>query len=207
MNERSIKLRLTMISKEIKNTLNFVNFLIKIIPKFVNKNIDIKLSDNSITITTDKKNLILLLNFLKSNYLLQFKTLISITAVDYPERHDRFEINYFLLSYKLNKRIIIKVNTNDVIPVPSITNVFSSANWYEREVWDLFGVFFSGHPDLRRILTDYGFEGFPFRKDFPQTGFVEIRYDDQKKYVLYEPVEMAQEFRSFDFISPWTNIK
>lgn len=207
MNERSIKLRLTMISKEIKNTLNFVNFLIKIIPKFINKNIDIKLSDNSITITTDKKNLILLLNFLKNNYLLQFKTLISITAVDYPERHDRFEINYFLLSYKLNKRIIIKVNTNDVTPVSSITNVFSSANWYEREVWDLFGVFFSGHPDLRRILTDYGFEGFPFRKDFPQTGFVEVRYDDQKKYVLYEPLEMAQEFRSFDFISPWTNIK
>ena len=207
MNERSIKLRLTMVSKEIKNTLNFVNFLIKVIPKFINKNIDIKLEDNSISITTNQKNLILLLNFLKNNYLLQFKTLISITAVDYPERPDRFEINYFLLSYKLNKRIIIKVNTNDVIPVPSITNVFSSANWYEREVWDLFGVFFSGHPDLRRILTDYGFEGFPFRKDFPQTGFVEVRYDDQKKYVLYEPVEMAQEFRSFDFISPWTNIK
>jgi len=207
MNERSIKLRLTMISKEINNTFNFINFLIKVIPQYINKNIDFKLSDDSISITTDKKNLILLLNFVKNNYLLQFKTLISITAVDYPERSNRFEINYFLLSYKLNKRIIIKIHTNDVTPIPSITDLFSSANWYEREVWDLFGVFFSGHPDLRRILTDYGFEGFPFRKDFPQTGFVEVRYDDQKKYVLYEPLEMAQEFRSFDFISPWTNIK
>ena len=207
MNERSIKLRLTMISKEINNTFNFINFLIKVIPQYINKNIDFKLSDDSISITTDKKNLILLLNFVKNNYLLQFKTLISITAVDYPERSNRFEINYFLLSYKLNKRIIIKIHTNDVTPIPSITDLFSSANWYERDVWDLFGVFFSGHPDLRRILTDYGFEGFPFRKDFPQTGFVEVRYDDQKKYVLYEPLEMAQEFRSFDFISPWTNIK
>jgi len=196
-----------MISKEINNTFNFINFLIKVIPQYINKNIDFKLSDDSISITTDKKNLILLLNFVKNNYLLQFKTLISITAVDYPERSNRFEINYFLLSYKLNKRIIIKIHTNDVTPIPSITDLFSSANWYEREVWDLFGVFFSGHPDLRRILTDYGFEGFPFRKDFPQTGFVEVRYDDQKKYVLYEPLEMAQEFRSFDFISPWTNIK
>ena len=207
MNERSIKFRLTMISKEINNTFNFINFLIKVIPQYISKNIDFKLSDDSISITTDKKNLILLLNFVKNNYLLQFKTLISITAVDYPERSNRFEINYFLLSYKLNKRIIIKIHTNDVTPIPSITDLFSSANWYEREVWDLFGVFFSGHPDLRRILTDYGFEGFPFRKDFPQTGFVEVRYDDQKKYVLYEPLEMAQEFRSFDFISPWTNIK
>ncbi len=189
------------------NTFNFISFLIKVVPKYINDNIDIKISDHSITIITEKKNLILLLNFLKNNYLLQFKTLISITAVDYPERHNRFEINYFLLSYKLNKRIIIKINTNDITPVPSITDIFSSSNWYEREVWDLFGVFFSGHPDLRRILTDYGFEGFPFRKDFPQTGFVEVRYDDQKKYVLYEPLELAQEFRSFDFISPWTNIK
>ena len=189
------------------NTFNFISFLIKVVPKYINDNIDIKISDHSITIITEKKNLILLLNFLKNNYLLQFKTLISITAVDYPERHNRFEINYFLLSYKLNKRIIIKINTNDITPVPSITDIFSSSNWYEREVWDLFGVFFSGHPDLRRILTDYGFEGFPFRKDFPQTGFVEVRYDDQKKYVLYEPLELAQEFRSFDFINPWTNIK
>jgi NADH:ubiquinone oxidoreductase subunit C len=97
--------------------------------------------------------------------------------------------------------------TNDTEPVNSVTPIYKGANWYEREVWDLFGVFFSNHPDLRRILTDYGFEGFPFRKDFPQTGFVEVRYDDQKKYVLYEPLEMTQEYRSFDFLSPWSNLK
>ena len=138
---------------------------------------------------------------------MQFKTLISITAVDYPKNKNRFEINYFLLSYKLNTRIIIKLYTSDTKPVPSVTNVFKGANWYEREVWDLFGVFFSNHPDLRRILTDYGFEGFPFRKDFPQTGFVEVRYDDEKKYVIYEPLELTQEFRAFDFVSPWSNLK
>ena len=186
---------------------NIINYLIKVVPTCIKNTISFKLVDNTITLTTNNSNLILLLNFLKNNYFLQFKTLISITAVDYPERKDRFEVNYFLLSYKLNTRIIIKITTNDITPINSITSIYSSANWYEREVWDLFGVFFSGHPDLRRILTDYGFEGFPFRKDFPQTGFVEVRYDDQKKHVLYEPLELAQEFRSFDFVSPWTNIK
>lgn len=186
---------------------NLLNYLIKVIPGCLQHNIEFKLNDNTITLTTNNSNLLLLLNFLKNNYFLQFKSLISITAVDYPEKKDRFEINYFLLSYKLNTRIIIKIATNDITPINSVSSIFSSANWYEREVWDLFGVFFSGHPDLRRILTDYGFEGFPFRKDFPQTGFVEVRYDDEKKHVLYEPLEIAQEFRSFDFISPWTNIK
>ena len=186
---------------------NLLNYLIKVIPGCLQHNIQFKLNDNTITLTTNNSNLLLLLNFLKNNYFLQFKSLISITAVDYPEKKDRFEINYFLLSYKLNTRIIIKIATNDITPINSVSSIFSSANWYEREVWDLFGVFFSGHPDLRRILTDYGFEGFPFRKDFPQTGFVEVRYDDEKKHVLYEPLEIAQEFRSFDFISPWTNIK
>jgi len=198
-------------SIELKNknlsSYNLINYLIKVIPVCIKDKISFKLVDNTITLVTNNSNLILLLNFLKNNYFLQFKTLISITAVDYPENKNRFEVNYFLLSYKLNLRIIVKVTTNDVTPINSITSIYSSANWYEREVWDLFGVFFAGHPDLRRILTDYGFEGFPFRKDFPQTGFVEVRYDDQKKHVLYEPLEIAQEFRSFDFISPWTNIK
>ena len=144
---------------------------------------------------------------MKNHYQLQFKTLISITAVDYPNKLDRFEVNYFLLSYKLNTRLIIKINTTDTNPIKSITSIYSSASWYEREVWDLFGIFFSNHPDLRRILTDYGFDGFPFRKDFPQTGYLEVRYDDEKKYVLYEPIEIAQEFRSFDFITPWLNVK
>ena len=195
------------LKKQNHSIYNILNYLIKVIPTCIKNTVSFKLVDNTITLATNNFNLILLLNFLKNNYFLQFKTLISITAVDYPERKNRFEINYFLLSYKLNTRIIIKITTNDVTPINSITSIYSSANWYEREVWDLFGVFFSGHPDLRRILTDYGFEGFPFRKDFPQTGFVEVRYDDQKKHVLYEPLEMAQEFRSFDFISPWTNIK
>ncbi len=195
------------LKKQNLTTYNLLNYLIKVIPKCLTEKVNFKLLDNTITLTTNNSNLILLVNFLKNNYFLQFKTLISITAVDYPEKKERFEVNYFLLSYKLNTRIIIKIVTDDITPIPTITSIYSSANWYEREVWDLFGVFFSGHPDLRRILTDYGFEGFPFRKDFPQTGFLEVRYDDQKKHVLYEPLEMAQEFRSFDFISPWTNIK
>jgi len=192
---------------QIQNCYNLTNFLLKTIPKFLKSGININHREQTITILVGKTNLINLLKFLKNNSLLQFKTLISITAVDYPENKNRFEVNYFLLSYKLNTRLIIKVYTNDTTPIPSITSIYSGANWYEREVWDLFGVFFSNHPDLRRILTDYGFEGFPFRKDFPQTGFVEVRYDDQKKYVLYEPLEITQEFRSFDFLSPWTQLK
>ena len=191
----------------IKNTYNLVNYLLKTIPLFINRDIKINHRENVLTLHISRENLLNIVKFLKDNQLLQFKTLISITAVDYPKNKERFEVNYFLLSYKLNKRIILKVNTDDVTPLPSLTSIYKGANWYEREVWDLFGVFFSNHPDLRRILTDYGFEGFPFRKDFPQTGFVEVRYDDQKKYVLYEPLEITQEFRSFDFLSPWTNLK
>ena len=190
-----------------KNTYNLLNYLIQSIPKFINSNIRINTNEDILIIHTKNEYLLDLLNFLKNNQLLQFKTLISITAVDYPNNSNRFELNYFLLSYKLNTRLIIKLETNDTTPVNSIVSIYSGANWYEREVWDLFGVFFSNHPDLRRILTDYGFEGFPFRKDFPQTGFVEVRYDDQKKYVMYEPLEVAQEYRSFDFISPWSNLK
>lgn len=195
-----------------KNVLNvesykIINYLINVIPNYIDKDINLALNANEITIYTTNEKLVPLIRFLKDHYYLQYKTLISLTAVDYPGEENRFELNYFLLSYKLNSRIVIKLKTNDVKPVNSITSIFKSANWYEREVWDLFGVFFSNHPDLRRILTDYGFEGFPFRKDFPQTGFLEVRYDDEKKHVLYEPVQMAQEFRSFDFVSPWTNIK
>lgn len=189
------------------NHYNFINFIIKTVPAFIDSNIKYKSKDNVFILKTKNEHLLNLLSFLKNNQHLQFKTLVSITATDFPQNKKRFELSYFLLSYKLNTRLIIKLNTNDTTPVNSIVSIYSGANWYEREVWDLFGVFFSNHPDLRRILTDYGFEGFPFRKDFPQTGFVEVRYDDQKKYVLYEPIEMAQEFRSFDFISPWSNVK
>ncbi len=195
--------------KEYKNISCFklMNYILSLFPYYLNETVIVKYDEDSLVFVVKKENLILLLNFLKNHYWLKFKTLISITAIDFPERDERFEVNYFLLSHKLNKRIIIRVSTDDVRPLPSITSIYKSANWYEREVWDLFGVFFSGHPDLRRILTDYGFEGFPFRKDFPQTGYVEVRYDDQKKYVLYEPIEFTQEFRYYDFMTPWTNIK
>ncbi len=186
---------------------NLIIYLLKILPFNFFEKIIYKIKDNTIIFTIQKNNLNFLINLLKNHYLFQFKTLISITCVDFPEKENRFEIIYFLLSYKLNLRVMVKTFTNEISPIESITTIFPSASWYEREVWDLFGVFFSNHPDLRRILTDYGFDGFPFRKDFPQTGFLEVRYDDEKKYVLYEPIEIAQEFRSFDFITPWLNVK
>lgn len=196
-----------MKQKQLTN-FNLLNYIIKVLPNFLISNQTIvKFSNNDFIISVNNKNLLSILYFFKNNYFLQFKTLISITAVDYPKEKNRFEINYFLLSYRLNTRIILKLKTDGITPVPSITSIYKGAGWYEREVWDLFGVFFSGHPDLRRILTDYGFEGFPLRKDFPQTGFLEIRYDDQKKYVMYESLEMAQEFRSFDFVSPWVKLQ
>ena len=129
--------------------------------------------------------------------------LIDVTAVDWPSRERRFDVVYHLLSPKQNARIRVKVETDETTPVPSIIEVFPGADWFERETYDLYGVVFTGHPDMRRILTDYGFEGHPLRKDFPLTGFVEVRYDDEHKRVVYEPVRLAQEFRNFDFLSPW----
>ena len=132
-----------------------------------------------------------------------FQVLVDLCGVDYPDRTERFEVVYNLLSLKHNRRIRVKVATDEESPVPSVTGVFNAAGWYERETWDLFGVYFSDHPDLRRLLTDYGFEGHPLRKDFPLTGYVEVRYDEDQKRVVYEPVKLKQEFRSFDFLSPW----
>ncbi len=128
---------------------------------------------------------------------------LDVTAVDYPQRDERFEVVYHLLSLKHNQRIRVKLAAGEETPVPSVTEVFNSANWLEREAWDMYGIYFSGHPDLRRLLTDYGFEGHPLRKDFPLTGYVEVRYDEDQKRVVYEPVKLSQEFRSFDFMSPW----
>ena len=133
----------------------------------------------------------------------QFWCLIDITAIDWPERERRFDVVYHLLSPKQNVRVRVKVEVDEGAAVPSIVGVFPGANWFEREAYDLYGIPFAGHPDLRRLLTDYGFEGHPLRKDFPLTGFVEVRYDDQEKRVLYEPVRLNQEFRNFDFLSPW----
>ena len=147
--------------------------------------------------------IIRVLTFLRDDPRMLFKLLVDLCGVDYPERAERFEVVYNLLSLRHNRRIRIKVATDENEPVPSVTGVFNSANWYEREAWDLFGVYFSDHPDLRRLLTDYGFEGHPLRKDFPLTGYVEMRYDEDQKRVVYEPVKLKQEFRSFDFLSPW----
>jgi NADH-quinone oxidoreductase subunit C len=143
------------------------------------------------------------LAFLRDQPQCQFKQLIDLCGVDYPDRAERFEVVYHLLSLKHNQRIRVKVATDETTPVPSVTEVFGCANWYERETWDLYGVFFADHPDLRRLLTDYGFEGHPLRKDFPQTGYVQVRYDDEQKRVVYERVNLRQDWRSFDFLSPW----
>jgi NADH-quinone oxidoreductase subunit C len=132
-----------------------------------------------------------------------FTVLADLCGVDYPDRPERFEVVYNLLSLKLNQRIRVKVTTDEETPVPTATGIYSAAGWYEREAWDLYGIYFEGHPDLRRLLTDYGFEGHPLRKDFPLTGYVEVRYDEEQKRVVYEPVKLKQEFRSFDFLSPW----
>lgn len=143
------------------------------------------------------------LRFLRDDPKCRFTVLCDICGVDYPDRPRRFEVVYNLLSMSLNQRIRLKVETNEDDLIPSATEVFSSAGWWEREAWDLFGIYFAGNPDLRRILTDYGFEGHPMRKDFPLTGYVEVRYDEEQKRVIYEPVRLQQEFRRFDFLSPW----
>lgn len=144
-----------------------------------------------------------LLTFLRDDARCLFSCFIDIAGVDYPERRRRFDVVYHLLSPRQNIRIRVKVKTDETTPVPSVIDVFPAANWFEREAFDLYGILFSDHPDLRRILTDYGFRGHPLRKDFPVTGFVEVRYDNDKKRVVYEPVKLTQEFRSFDFMSPW----
>ncbi|MDJ0609161.1 MAG: NADH-quinone oxidoreductase subunit C [Kiloniellales bacterium] len=158
---------------------------------------------DELMVWTEADALIKVLRFLRDDQNCQFKQLTDITAVDFPDREQRFEIVYNLLSLTHNLRIRIKVPADEDSQVPSATAVYSSALWFEREVWDMYGVFFSDHPDLRRLLTDYGFEGHPLRKDFPLTGYVEVRYDEESKRVVYEPVKLVQEYRSFDFMSPW----
>jgi NADH-quinone oxidoreductase subunit C len=146
------------------------------------------------------------LETLRDDPRFQFTQLLDIAGADYPERTERFDVVYHMLSMVKNARIRLKVQVGDDATVPTACNVFPTANWFEREVWDMYGVFFSNHPDLRRILTDYGFEGHPLRKDFPLTGYVEVRYDEDQKRVIYEPVKLAQDFRSFDFLSPWEGL-
>ncbi|CAN7494948.1 NADH-quinone oxidoreductase subunit C [Mesorhizobium sp. LjNodule214] len=161
------------------------------------------LAYGELTVSVEPRDLIEVATFLRDDQRCQFISIIDVCGADYPSRAKRFDVVYHLLSPKQNLRIRIKVQADEETMVPSLTAVYPGADWFERETYDLYGVLFSGHPDLRRILTDYGFEGHPLRKDFPLTGFVEVRYDDEAKRVIYEPVELKQEFRNFDFLSPW----
>jgi NADH-quinone oxidoreductase subunit C len=160
-----------------------------------------------LNVTVARDEIVRVLTFLRDDPECEFKLLIDICGVDYPTRAQRFDVVYHLLSVSKNQRIRIRVETDETTPVPSTISVYSAANWFEREAFDMYGILFSGHPDLRRLLTDYGFEGYPLRKDFPLTGFVEVRYDDEQKRVVYEPVKLVQEFRDFDFLSPWEGAK
>jgi NADH-quinone oxidoreductase subunit C len=158
---------------------------------------------NQLTVVVEAARIVDVAKFLRDDPNCRFVNITDITAVDYPAREKRFDVIYNFLSPTLNTRIRLKVHADETTQVPSIIDVFPGADWFEREAYDLYGVIFIGHPDMRRLLTDYGFEGHPLRKDFPLTGFVEVRYDDQEKRVLYEPVRLNQEFRKFDFLSPW----
>lgn len=162
-----------------------------------------KITHGELTVLVERDHIEPVLRFLRDDSECMFETLIDVCGVDYPERSERFEVVYHLLSMQQNQRIRLKLQTDESTPIASCAELFPCANWYEREAFDMYGIQFSGHPDLRRILTDYGFEGYPLRKDFPLTGYTEVRYDDLEKRVIYEPVQLTQEYRSFDFLSPW----
>ncbi|MBT5072809.1 MAG: NADH-quinone oxidoreductase subunit C [Kordiimonadaceae bacterium] len=169
--------------------------------------IDYKVAFNELTINARRDQIVNVLGFLRDDTACKFVQLTDVCGVDYPEREERFDVVYHLLSMHNNQRIRVKITTDEETTVPSVVGVFQSANWYEREAWDMYGIMFEGHPDLRRLLSDYGFQGHPLRKDFPLTGYVEVRYSEEEKRVVYEPVKLAQEFRTFDFMSPWEGAK
>ncbi len=162
-----------------------------------------QIEKDELTIRVDRDSICRVLTVLRDDANCQFKQLMDVCGVDYPGRQPRFDVVYNLLSLVHNRRIRVKVRTDAETPVPTCVEVFPVAGWWEREAWDLFGIYFAGHPDLRRIMTDYGFEGHPLRKEFPLTGYVEVRYDEEQKRVIYEPVKLQQDFRNFDFESPW----
>lgn len=164
---------------------------------------DVSVVNGELCFVAERANIAEFLTFLRDDARTKCEQLMDVTAVDYPNRVERFEVVYNLLSVTKNHRIRVKASTDEATPVASVDHVYPSANWFEREVWDMYGVFFTNHPDLRRILTDYGFDGHPQRKDFPLTGYVELRYDEDQKRVVYEPVKLQQAYRSFDFLSPW----
>jgi NADH-quinone oxidoreductase subunit C len=162
-----------------------------------------KIAVGELTLSVDPADIVPVLTTLRDDPTFEFRILVDLCGVDWPERTKRFDVVYHLLSLTQNMRLRIKVETDEQTPVPSVVSVYPAANWLEREAFDMYGVVFAEHPDLRRILTDYGFSGYPLRKDFPLTGYVEVRYDDELKRVVYQPVELVQEFRDFDFMSPW----
>ena len=165
--------------------------------------LDRQIAVGELTLIVEAARIVDVLMFLRTDPACRFEVLIDICGVDWPSREKRFDVVYHLLSPRLNQRVRVKLHVDEETPVPSVVEVFPAADWYEREAYDMYGILFSGHPDLRRLLTDYGFQGYPLRKDFPLTGYVEVRYDDEAKRVVYEPVRLVQEFRSFDFESPW----
>jgi len=179
---------------------NFVGFLENVLANHVKKITQFR---DEIIIEVDVLDLKQTILFLKDHENCLFKVLIDIFAVDYPNKEERFELVYCLLSIKYNSRLKVKTFVDEFTPIESIVDLYQAANWLEREVWDMHGVYIEQHPDLRRILTDYGFEGYPLRKDFPLSGYTEVRYDDSQKRVIYEPLELSQEFRVFNFNSPW----
>jgi len=174
------------------------------LPESVN---EITIDNGEMTLHAKRADIVSVLAFLRDDPICKFQQLIDLCGVDYPARERRFEVVYHMLSLTHNARIRIKVTTDEDIPVHSVVELFPNSEWYEREAFDMYGIAFDQHPDLRRILTDYGFEGHPLRKDFPLTGFVEVRYDEERKGVIYEPVNLPQEYRSFDFMSPWEGAK
>merc|ERR1712226_499298 len=180
---------------------DFGSYVADCLPKYIQK---VQLtSGDELELLIAPSGVIPVLTFLRDHTNAQFTNLVDIAGVDMPTRKNRFEVVYNLLSLRYNARIRVKTYTDELTPIESADSVFKAANWYEREIFDMFGVFFSNHPDLRRILTDYGFEGHPFRKDFPLSGYLECRYDDELRRVVYEPVELAQEYRKFDLAAPW----
>jgi len=182
---------------------NFAKSIIKTVPQWV-KSCEVINGELMITVYSD--TLVSLCTFLKNHMGTRCSQLIDITAIDYPDRENRFTVVYNVLSVDLNARIRVKTEVDGLTSIESVTALYPCAAWWEREVWDMFGIFFTNHPDLRRILTDYGFQGHPLRKDFPVTGYTEVRYDETEKRVIYEPLELSQEFRSFDFASPWESL-
>jgi NADH-quinone oxidoreductase subunit C len=185
--------------------VDLVSFKSSLAPALLEAVLDIKESNDHILVDMLPTAIVTMVAHLKSKKGFLFNTLIDITAVDYPAKEKRFDVIYHFLSMTENKRCRLTVSINELEKLPSITSIFECANWFEREIFDLFGVKFTSHPDLRRILTDYGFKGYPLRKDFPTSGFLEVRYDEVEKRVIYEPTTLTQGYRNFDFLSPWDN--